>query len=442
MSIGSYLRRKWFWYKNPELCADFQETFDIISNCDEKNKKIISDRIEKILNHAVRTTSFYAKVKAQNSDSDIFDIKDFPVINKNIVIENREAMTSSAYKGVKLHVMHTSGSTGIPFEISQDPTKRRHVIAEIKATNEIVGYHSHEKMLYLLGDTSRDPRRSNYSWKQQFMENIYRRSVAVNDDKTNLYLVEFIAKEDVVAIHASASTLQPLVDYILSNGYDKKYSFNVKTVITGGEMVPDTLRINTEKAFGPQCKCVVKYSNEEMGNLAIDNGIGTPYTINVADYYIEILAMDSDTPVNEGEMGRIVITDLFNYATPLIRYDTGDLGVMQKTDGWPVLAKVDGKRRDIIFTPEGYAIGGATMTNLMKNARNTKMWQFIQKTENTYLLKIVPTEGQTPTEEDALLPELKELLGDKAIIDFELSDEIPTTNSQKRRYTVNLYKPQ
>lgn len=172
MSIGSYLRRKWFWYKNPELYADFQETFDIISNCDEKNKKIISDRIEKILNHAVRTTSFYAKVKAQNSDSGIFDIKDFPVINKNIVIENRETMTSSAYKGVKLHVMHTSGSTGIPFEISQDPTKRRHVIAEIKATNEIVGYHSHEKMLYLLGDTRRDPRRSNYSWKQQFMENI------------------------------------------------------------------------------------------------------------------------------------------------------------------------------------------------------------------------------------------------------------------------------
>lgn len=236
--------------------------------------------------------------------------------------------------------------------------------------------------------------------------------------------------------------MQPHVDFILSNGYDKKYSFKVKTVITGGEMVPETLRINIEKAFGPQCKCVVKYANEEMGILAIDNGMGTPYSIKVADYYIEILSMDSDTPVNDGEMGRIVITDLFNYATPLIRYDTGDLGVMQKTDGWPVLVKIEGKRRDIIFTPEGYAIGGATMTNLMKNARNTKMWQFIQKSENTYLLKIVPTEGQNPTEEDALLPELKELLGEKAIIDFELSDEIPTTNSQKRRYTVNLYKPQ
>lgn len=79
---------------------------------------------------------------------------------------------------------------------------------------------------------------------------------------------------------------------------------------------------------------------------------------------------------------------------------------------------------------------------LMKHAENIQMWQFVQDSKNEYCLKVVPMKGVVPTEEDVLLPQLKELLGQDAKIRFELSDEIPTTNSQKRRYTVNLYKPQ
>lgn len=37
--------------------------------------------------------------------------------------------------------------------------------------------------------------------------------------------------------------------------------------------------------------------------------------------------MDSDEPAEPGELGRIVITDLFNYAFPILRYDNGDTAV-------------------------------------------------------------------------------------------------------------------
>ena len=60
--------------------------------------------------------------------------------------------------------------------------------------------------------------------------------------------------------------------------------------------------------------------------------------------------MDSDEPVEEGEVGRLVITDLFNYAFPMIRYDTGDLGIMANHDSeWSTVRDVYGRRRDVIL---------------------------------------------------------------------------------------------
>ena len=86
---------------------------------------------------------------------------------------------------------------------------------------------------------------------------------------------------------------------------------------------------NLEKHFNT--KVVSRYSNEEMGILAQQSNIeqNNAFNINWASYYVEILKMDTNEKANLGELGRIVITDLFNFSMPLIRYDTGDLGVFE-----------------------------------------------------------------------------------------------------------------
>ncbi len=50
------------------------------------------------------------------------------------------------------------------------------------------------------------------------------------------------------------------------------------------------------------------------------------FTINWASFYIEIIDFNEDKPVEQGKLSRIIVTDLYNLATPIIRYDTGDLG--------------------------------------------------------------------------------------------------------------------
>lgn len=294
-------------------------------------------------------------------------------------------------------------------------------------------------MLYILGGRrSQNP----YSLEQQKRENIWRIPVAVNDDETMQRLVDFLINEKPIAIHASASNFPPLIEFIKRKQISSD-KFNIRSIITGGEMVPQRLRIDLETVFGDKCKVYVKYSNEEMGIFGIDTGIDTPYILNVADYYFEILKMDSNEPCLLGELGRIVVTDYHNFALPMIRYDTGDLGVLEQKDGkWPVISNLSGKRRDLIYNTSGVSISGPTFTNILKMVNNVAMWQLIQTEERAYIYKIVPVKGTNPSNKDILLSDLYCLLGSDANIKVEIVNDIPATNSQKRRYTVNLWKPQ
>ena len=55
----------------------------------------------------------------------------------------------------------------------------------------------------------------------------------------------------------------------------------------------------------------------ENGIIAQQSIDSNNYIINWASYYVEILKLDKDTPVEQGEIGRIVVTDLYNYKTAL-----------------------------------------------------------------------------------------------------------------------------
>lgn len=46
--------------------------------------------------------------------------------------------------------------------------------------------------------------------------------------------------------------------------------------------------------------------------------------INSANYLAELLKIDSDEPAETGETDRVVGSDYYNLATPLLSYDSGE----------------------------------------------------------------------------------------------------------------------
>lgn len=210
----------------------------------------------------------------------------------------------------------------------------------------------------------------------------------------------------------------------------------MKSVLTAGEGISDKNRKLLERVFSS----VVyrRYSDMELGILGQDGGNGSSYILNWGSYYFETLKLDSDEPAEQGEAGRIVITDLFNYAFPMIRYDTGDLGVLDNSNPneLPKLKEIYGRVRDCIYATDGRLISPAKVSVMMWGSEEIKQWQFIQETKEKYTLKL-NCEKKINLKE--YISKFKDLLGEEAEISIQFVSEIPVTSSNKRRAVICNY---
>ena len=140
---------------------------------------------------------------------------------------------------------------------------------------------------------------------------------------------------------------------------------------------------------------------------------------------------------------RIVITDLHNYACPIIRYDCGDTCIMlppnEFSNGYPVIGKLYGRRFDLTYSTDGKAISPLTYGRTLKHYDNIALWQFVQDGEKEYTLKLKLKRGSLDQFTD-VYKSFPEILGEDAIIKVEEVDEIPVRSSGKRKPVVNNWK--
>jgi phenylacetate-CoA ligase len=70
-----------------------------------------------------------------------------------------------------------------------------------------------------------------------------------------------------------------------------------------------------------------------------------------------------------GKEGRIVITSLFNKAHPFIRYDIGDIGILdtKSTLKKPILQQLIGRTNDVAVLPSGKKSPGLTFYYVTKS---------------------------------------------------------------------------
>jgi phenylacetate-CoA ligase len=233
-----------------------------------------------------------------------------------------------------------------------------------------------------------------------------------------------------------SSALESICCYLDKNEPNTRIK-NVSAIIAMSEGISENSKKKIKRFFGKQP--VSRYSNVENGILAQQSIDGSDeFEINWASYHIEILDVKNNEVLTYGKPGRIVITDLFNYAMPMIRYDTGDIGIMDYSkDGKRlVLKSVEGRKMDMVFDTNGDLVSSFTITNNMWLYPEIKQYQFIQVSHSEYLFKLnLSTEFKR---EKDLINEFKNYFGEDAIIAVEYVNEIPLLNSGKRKKVMNL----
>jgi len=141
------------------------------------------------------------------------------------------------------------------------------------------------------------------------------------------------------------------------------------TCVVTSEMLFNDDKKLLEKWIG--VPVVNEYGASELDLIAFTNK-NNQLQVNNETIFVEIVD-ENDAIVPHGSPGRIIITSLFNKAHPFVRYDVGDIGILEPTSTFkkPVLQTLVGRANDNAHLPNGTTVPGHTFYYVVKTALST-----------------------------------------------------------------------
>jgi len=251
-------------------------------------------------------------------------------------------------------------------------------------------------------------------------------------DTAPLYLDE-IRKRRLPWLHGYPSTLALLAAYSIEHGFDVGES--IRWVTTGAEnLFPHQVDL-IRRAFGVaprqhygMAEAVANFSECERGKLHVDEDFA----------YVEFV------PTETLGLFRIVGTNFTNPATPLVRYDTGDLAWLSEDGcgcGRPgrVVARVDGRSEDYVVLRNGVCIG--RLDHIFKDLVNVREAQIYQEQVGEVVLRVVRGPEYSSADEESLRAEARSRLSNDTAILIDYVDSIRRTATGKLRFVVSTVRP-
>lgn len=298
------------------------------------------------------------------------DLNSIPILTKSKAREVRDKLDNPYYaKGA--FKMRTSGSTGEPFQVNVSRNAWVMEQAVIWRHWSWSGYRLRDKMAII---RSYVPGEGASLIKKDPIRNfIYFSPFHLNDENISYYLQEMI-KMKIKVVRGYPSSVLALANFVNKTGHQIP---KLKQVLVASELLTDQDRSSIERAF--DVKVTNHYGLAEvcvmMGDCNAHNGLH-----NYDEYgYVELLDTD------EKDIKQIIGTNLHNLATPLIRYDTGDLAKMDSNAGSSckhnlnTVSNIIGRRDQYIFTSEGYKIPTVNFYTMFEEFQDIEKWQIIQK---------------------------------------------------------------
>lgn len=408
--------------KNRGLIVNQYEEVQCLMNEPVKLNAFCRNYLMNLLVFASRHSEFYKAYEGFES------LQDFPVVNKEILKNNWNKVFVQEFQGRNDNKeKHTSGSTGTPFQVYWDHRKHCRMIADAKYWAKQGGCESHERVVCLVVE-----KKKHYvPMEKQIKDNVYTINCSYFDNESIKKLLEQVEKINPKCIIGYSSMWDAIANYIY-DGNAGKCSMKLSSIMAEAEGLKERTREILSHYF--KCPVYSRYGNEECGTLAQEDGSEYGHRVNTASYYFEVLKLDSDEPAEMGEIGRVVITDLFNYAFPIIRYDNGDLAIMKElSDGRVYLTDIVGRKVDMLYTTDGKMVNWLRSLIFLKEYNDIRQFQLIQETPCKFTW-VLNTDNHNY--EEMIVRESKDIFGQDSIYEFKYVDEIPKLASGKTQMTI------
>jgi phenylacetate-CoA ligase len=204
-------------------------------------------------------------------------------------------------------------------------------------------------------------------------------------------------------------------------------------VRTFGEILEPQCRAICQRVFGT--KIVDMYSSQEVGYIALQCPQQEHYHVQSEGLLVEVLDA-AGKPCVPGEVGRVVVTTLHNFAMPLVRYDIGDYAEVGAPcscgRGLPVITRILGRQRNLLVLPNGDRrwplFGEGERPEALPPYYQ---FQVVQQSRELVQINVVRDGPYTAAEEAIVQRYFQQTLGHPFQIKLEYVGEIPRSKSGK-----------
>lgn len=365
------------------------------------------------------------------------DFSRWPVLDRETIRTHRTAMRA-ARPGLRLISKATGGSSGVPlqFDLDLDSNDRR--TAAWHRGYGWAGAAPGTRQLYLWGSAiSGQPKGRRL--KDALYNALYRRRVvSCFDDGGDLAqrFVRALNRERPDAVVAYTNPLYEVARRLEEAG--TRGFFRPRSVVVGAEKLHPFQRVVIERVFG--APVFETYGSREFMLIGGECERHAGLHLTAEHLLVEVLD-DDGRPARAGDEGNVVVTDLFNYGMPFVRYATGDRAVAGFDQcacgrGLPVLKRVTGRTLDLLVARDGRTIPGEFFPHLVKDFPAVRRFQVVQE-EADRVRFAMDAEGLGADDRTRLEGLVRGALGPGMRVEFESVARIPLTASGKLQVVMN-----
>lgn len=363
------------------------------------------------------------------------DLVRLPLLRKADVRKNREAMRSRT--AGKLTSFSTGGSTGEPLLFDLPKERIASWIACRQRAMRWYGLSIGDREYAIWGspvEASRQDRIRNL--RDKLLQTQLLSAFEMSEPVMSHYL-DLLEKGDCRTIFAYPSSIYLLCLYAQKRGRNLR-RLGVKAVFVTGEILyPHQRELIAETL---NCPVTSGYGGRDSGFVSHECPQGGMHIM--ADATIVEIIDPQGRRLPEGEVGEIVVTDLYSREVPFLRYATGDVGALSSRKcpcgrPLPLLDKIEGRTTDFIVAPDGTILHALSVIYVVREIDGIEQFRIRQKAVDRFHVQLVRNDRFTLDSESRIREGLRQRLHAHVDVSIEYLSVLPPEPSGKFRHVIS-----
>lgn len=399
--------------------------------------------LRKLLAHVYKNNIYYKQIfHDKHITPEMFKTPEqflnFPILNKETLNTYNNLLIRSGVN-YRYETKLTSGSTGVRVKILKD----RNTQARARG----VMFRNYSWHDIQIGDRQARFTGCVSDKQDKFKQRI--KDFLANRIRMNVF---DISKDSVFCFYKKMTEFKPKYIYGYPSSIFKFFNLlkdnnvdisklKIHAIIVTGEILKNYQRTFLENSL--KCPIINEYGSCETGPIAFECQANSMHLM-ADNLYIEIIK--DGKLAKPGETGEIIVTELFNYRTPLIRYKLGDRITLKNNVSYncacgrdlPIIEDISGRTSELIRLENNHHVHSEVFDYIFdyvcENIVAVKQYKITQKTISEFQCEIVPSTNISANHIKKIKEQFRNQLSNEVTVVINVVDYISPEKSGKLKY--------